>query len=124
LRRWRGVGILLAVLLVVAISLSDFARPRCSNAQVEKFQYEGIFDFLLNLRRRVHQLETHNEVPTTCHSKGISPALRKQPAEKYLSRFFAVSSLIDESSIASVAKLPRHQPPTGLACCRPPMAVN
>jgi YD repeat-containing protein len=42
-----------------------------------------------NHRRRVHRLETHTEVSPTCHSKGILPALRKQPAEKYLSRFFA-----------------------------------
>ena len=41
-----------------------------------------------NHRSRVHRLETQNDVTPTCHSKSVLPALRKQPAEKYLSGFF------------------------------------
>ncbi len=50
-------------------------------------------------RRSTYRLETHNEVPTTCHPQGILPALRKQPAEKYLSRFFAARHLDQERSV-------------------------
>jgi hypothetical protein len=35
-----------------------------------------------NYRRRVHRLETQNDVTPTCHPRGVLPALRKQPAEK------------------------------------------
>ena len=44
-----------------------------------------------NHRRRVHRLETQNDVTPTCHSKSVLPALRKQPAEKCLSRYFVHS---------------------------------
>ena len=42
-----------------------------------------------NHRRKVYRLKTRNDVTPTRHPRGVLPALRKQPAENYLSRYFA-----------------------------------
>ena len=62
-------------------------------------------------RRRVHRVETQNDVTPTCHSKGVLPAIHKQPPEKYLSRFFVRAALVlgrhDRRSAGSRRTAPR-----------------